>query len=281
MYVQGTFSASLGGFTPSVSGARMTPLSVSTSDSSGTLPTGAVVVVTNVGTTNPMYCNVNGVAATTSDQLINPGNWFPFTIPSGVTVLHCIATGNSTTANGLGGAGLPTGAANDDAAILAAINNGVGATGAAAPADAILEGGDAQSSEPSKATTGNLAGAFYDLAGKQITSPYANRENYTRGAASETGTSAGTILPASGSASLKEYITAVQCGRTDAGTTAIYVTLNDTASTIIVLPNNGGGGGNNVEFPAPLAVAANTAATFTASSGVSTIYCSAQGYNGY
>src|ERR1700729_1297169 len=37
--ISGTFSASLGGFTPSASGARMTPLAVTTSDSSGPLPT--------------------------------------------------------------------------------------------------------------------------------------------------------------------------------------------------------------------------------------------------
>src|SRR6185312_3489637 len=75
--ITGTITASLGGFTPSASGARMRPLSVTTADSSGSLPTGAVVVVSNVGTTNPMYC---------------------------------IATGGTTTANGVGGAGLPTGA---------------------------------------------------------------------------------------------------------------------------------------------------------------------------
>jgi hypothetical protein len=109
IFVQGTFSASLGGFTPSASGARMTALSVTTSDSSGNLPSGTVAVIGNVGT-NPMYCNVNGIAATTADQLItSSGGWFAFTIPTGITTLHCIATGGSTTANGVGGAGLPTG----------------------------------------------------------------------------------------------------------------------------------------------------------------------------
>jgi hypothetical protein len=109
MPVTGTFSASLGGFTPSASGARGTPLSVTVADSSGTLPTGAVVAVTNVGT-NPMYCNVNGIAATTSDQYISSsGGWFAFTIPAAITTLHCIATGSSTTANTVGGSGLPTG----------------------------------------------------------------------------------------------------------------------------------------------------------------------------
>jgi hypothetical protein len=142
-------------------------------------------------------------------------------------------------------------------------------------------GGDALSAEPTAYTTGNLEPPMLDLVGKTVTSPYANRENMLRGSASETGTSAGTILPASGSASLKEYMTDIECGRTDAGTTAIYVTLNDTSSTVIVLPNSGGGGANSKTFNTPLVFAANTAATFTASSGVSTVYCSAQGFKGY
>jgi hypothetical protein len=110
LQISGSISASLGGFTPSTSGARGTPFTVTTSDSSGTLPTGTVVIVSNPGA-NPMYCNVNGVAATTSDQPVaaGVGNWFAFTIPTGVTTLHCIATGGSTTANMLGGSGLATG----------------------------------------------------------------------------------------------------------------------------------------------------------------------------
>ena len=116
--VTGTFTASLGGFTPSTTGARMTPLAVTTSDSSTTLPSGAVTVVSNVGS-NPMYCNVNGTAATTSDQLIPANGWFAFTIPVSVTALHCIATGGSTTANGVGGAGLPTGAGGASAGLAA------------------------------------------------------------------------------------------------------------------------------------------------------------------
>ena len=161
-----------------------------------------------------------------------------------------------------------------------AANWGVGATGSAVPANAGYGGGDALSSEPSKATTGNLTGAFLDLTGKTVTSPFANRENMVRGSASETGTSAGTLLAGAGG-SLKNYVTDVECGRTDAGTTAIYVTFSDAASTILVLPNNGGGGGNNKTFNVPLATAGNTAFTFTASSGVSTVYCSAQGFTGY
>lgn len=110
MPVTGSLSASLGGFTPSAFGARGTPLTVTTSDSTGTLPTGTVVIVSNVGITNPMYCNVNNAAATVGDQLITAnGGWFAFTIPAAITSLRCIATGGSTTANMLGGSGLATG----------------------------------------------------------------------------------------------------------------------------------------------------------------------------
>jgi hypothetical protein len=103
-------TASLGGFQPSSSGARMTPMAVGTTDTSVALPTGAVVVVSNVGLTNIMYCNVNSLAAQTSDQPIAPGGgWFAFTIPVGPTLLHCISPAGGTTANGVGGSGLATG----------------------------------------------------------------------------------------------------------------------------------------------------------------------------
>jgi hypothetical protein len=102
--------------------------------------------------------------------------------------------------------------------------------------------------------------------------------NFVSGSGSATNTAATTIISAL-TGSLRIYVSSVQCGRTDAGTTAIYVTLNDTSSTVIVLPNAGNGGGNNMSFAtAPLTVARATALTFTASSGVSTVYCNAQGY---
>lgn len=161
-----------------------------------------------------------------------------------------------------------------------AVNWGIGATGATPPANAPYWAGDAQSSEPSATTTGSLTGVFLDLTGKQVTSPYANRENYTHGSASVSTTVATTIIASAGSG-LKNYITSVQCGRTDAGTTATYVTFNDSASTTMIIPNNGGGGGNNMSFPTPIATAAATAFQVTPNASISTIYCNAQGYKGY
>jgi hypothetical protein len=161
-----------------------------------------------------------------------------------------------------------------------AANWGVGATGAAVPANGPYVAGQARSSEPTSATNGNLTGASVDLVGKQITSPYANRENYVRGSASSTSNTAVTIIASAGG-SLKNYITDVECGRSDAGTAAIIVTFNDSASTILVLPNSGGGGGNNKTFNVPLATAAATAFQFTPGTSTTTVYCSAQGYTGY
>lgn len=108
--ISGTISASFSPFTPSSSGARMTQLSVLVTDSSETLPTGADVVVSDTDTANPIYCNVNGVAATTSDQKIPANSWFEFGIPGGITTLHCIATGGTVLANGVGGSGGAAGA---------------------------------------------------------------------------------------------------------------------------------------------------------------------------
>lgn len=101
--VSGSFSAS--SFTATSTG---TPISVTTGGVTGTLPTGAVVVATNVGTTNGAYCAL-GASATTSSQYIAPnGGWFAFTVGAS-TQLTCITSTSTTTVNMTGGAGLPAG----------------------------------------------------------------------------------------------------------------------------------------------------------------------------
>lgn len=112
---------------------------------------------------------------------------------------------------------------------------------------------------------------------EQTGSAYPNKANFLSGSGSQTGTTITTIITAPSAG--KVYVTDVQCGRTDAGSSSDYVTFNDAAATIMVLPNSGGGGGNNMHFTTPLTVAATTAFRFTPNAGVSTIYCSAQGYN--
>jgi hypothetical protein len=100
------------------------------------------------------------------------------------------------------------------------------------------------------------------------------------GAASTTTSTAFNIIQfgAGWNTAYRIYITGVQCGRTDAGTSAIKVTFNDTGSTVIVLPNSGGGGMVSVHYESPLQVAADTNLTGTASANTTTVYCSAQGF---
>jgi hypothetical protein len=104
--VTGTFSASLGGFTP---GSVGTPITATTSGVTGALPAGSVIVATNVGATNGAYCAL-GIASSTAQQYISPnGGWFAFTIPTGTNQMTCITSTSTTTINLVGGAGLATG----------------------------------------------------------------------------------------------------------------------------------------------------------------------------
>jgi hypothetical protein len=100
------------------------------------------------------------------------------------------------------------------------------------------------------------------------------------GATNTTSTTAAAIIQfgAGWNTSYKIYVRSVQCGRNDSGTSAIKVTLNDSASTVLVLPNSGGGGMVAVSFESPLQVAADTNLTMTISTNTTTVYCSAQGF---
>lgn len=159
---------------------------------------------------------------------------------------------------------------------------GHGATGAAVPAGATYQGGNAVSAEPAKATTGNMAGATFDLAGKAVTSPYAMRELFLNCAVTITNTSQTTCTGmATQGASVKIYITNLCITRNDAGTTAVSATLNDSATTIYDVPNNGGGGGICPPLPVPLQIAANTDFKVTMSGSITSMHISASGFKGY
>jgi hypothetical protein len=103
--------------------------------------------------------------------------------------------------------------------------------------------------------------------------------NLVSGSGNATGTGATQIIAAPTN-TRRIYVTSVQCGRNDAGTSAIRASLNDNAGTVLVIPNSGGGGANNMQFPSPLTMPAATALTFTSSASTSTVYCNAQGFTG-
>lgn len=165
-----------------------------------------------------------------------------------------------------------------DATLATLAAEGVGNTAASVPSQAIYMGCRGTTSSPTAVTDGQLVGPMCSKTGKVISEPFAPSDLKVRGKASGTDTSAHTII-AAGAGSLKNYITGVQCGRTDAGTSPIVVTFSDDQSTPMVIPDAGNGGGNNFNFNAsPIVTAAATAFTFTSGTGVTTLYCSAQGY---
>lgn len=108
-------------------------------------------------------------------------------------------------------------------------------------------------------------------------SGYGNKNNFLSGStSSSTSNTAVQIIAAP--ASNKIYVTGVQCWRLDAGTSATYVTLNDSANSVVALVNNGGGGGNNFPIATPLTVAATTSLSYKSNAPVA-LGCNAQGYN--
>lgn len=108
--------------------------------------------------------------------------------------------------------------------------------------------------------------------------PVGNFSNMLRGAASTTGNTA-TAMTGMGAqgAALRVYVGSAQFFRNDAGTTPIFVTLNDLASTTIVIP---AGSGSALVFATPLQLALNTGLTFTPSASVTTCFGNAQGFSG-
>jgi hypothetical protein len=161
------------------------------------------------------------------------------------------------------------------------------ATGSTPIATAVQIGGVVSSSESPKYSPNTIGGFFLDLVGKHITSPYANRENYVTGAVSSSGITVASIIPTPTILSYSNYITDFGCMRSDAGTTSITVTTNDTntsgiqGATVWVVPNNGGGGGFLRPLQVPLKVAAGTAFQIKPQQAVSSLYCNANGYVGY
>lgn len=204
-------------------------------------------------------------------------NSSPPTIATGnFLYVQCSSTGSLLTSGGGGGGGSVT----QGTIPWVDTSAGVTASGASITENPLADGGRAQTTNPTAVTDGQKVNLALDKYGRVVTSPLAPVDLWVSGHGSSTTTAAITLLAASGSASLREWLRAVHCGRSDSGSTAITVAISDGTTTVTeVVPNSGGGGGNNLTFDPPIPFAANTAVTGTPSSGVSTLYCDAQGYN--
>lgn len=138
--VNASVSASITGF-PGSAQTTGTPIAVTTGGVTGTLPAGAEVVASNVGSTNTAFCKL-GASATTSDQPIPPNSWFGFTVGSN-TQLTCITATSTTTVNMVGGSGLPTGSGGGGGGGGGGAVFGPTAVGSAAANPPVLMGGTA------------------------------------------------------------------------------------------------------------------------------------------
>lgn len=236
-------------------------------------------------TTDPAYTTgagtvvalLKGLYAKLAGSLSVTGTFWQATQPVSAASLP-LPTGSSTSALQTTGNTSLASIATNTAAPTA---QGVTASGSSLTENPLANGGKAQSSETA-VTNGQKVSLLLDLVGKLVTSPYANRENFLNCAVTDNANTATTCtgMGAQG-ASVKIYITDLCLTRSDAGTTAISATLNDSATTILDLPNSGGGGGVCKAYNVPLQVAANTAFQVTMSSATTSVHISASGYKGY
>lgn len=155
---------------------------------------------------------------------------------------------------------------------------GVGGDTASGSSDAgnpLKVGGVAVNAEATAVTNGQRVNAVYSLTGKQIVDPYSNPENTINGAVQSTDSSTHNLFASQG-AGVRSYITTITLANTSAS--SVLVTLTDGTSTLYLpAPANSG---CVVTLPKAFRSAAATAVTIQASSGVSTISVSAQGYKG-
>lgn len=212
--------------------------------------------------TLPPSATFGGVVIGTGTSAVNYAKhiWCDFTAPN----TNCAAINGS----GQLAVQLPPGASSaaNQASILSAITAPPNCLSAANPNTNTYSAG---ANNPANC---NVNGAAFVVAAK------ATVGSMLRCAASTTTTSATacTGMGAQGGVT-KIYVLSGSCFRTDGGTTTAYVTLNDTASTPLVIPV---GGGSNKPFAVPLVLAANTGLTFTPSAAISTVFCDFQGYVG-
>lgn len=243
---------------PDASG--IVPVSISSGTVTATVTANATAAAPSYteGTANPFSQTLSGNLRV----IVGSGSTTTVTQATG-TNLHAVLDTTSTTAV------TQATASNLNAQVV-----GAAANGAAVSGNPLGNGCRAATAAPTAVTDGQAIFMLCGAEGKQVFLPYTIKELAVRGTANTTGTGATTIIASAGG-SLKNYVTGLQCSNTSA--TTVTITMSDSASSVFIVPANGG---SNISFAIPLATAAATAFTFTSSSGVTTLYCSAQGYTG-
>lgn len=137
-------------------------------------------------------------------------------------------------------------------------------------------GGKAITSEQTAVGNADRTDFVADVHGRQIVTPYCNKEQAVSGTASATDTSNTAVLAAAG-AGVKNYITSISIH--NSSDTDTYVTIKDgtTAKLVVAAPAKGGA---VLNLSVPLASTANTAINFASAASVSTMFVSAVGFTG-
>lgn len=165
------------------------------------------------------------------------------------------------------------------ASMTAVITQGTVASGVAVSGNVNTSGGRAQNAEATPVANGQAVAQAYDLAGKTIVMPYANKENFITGTTAAITTATNTSVIAAQAAGIKTYMTAFSCSNTGSATSSIDFTSGTGGTEMwnTIVP---AGGGTNMTLPSPVPTAAATALYVTTGSASSTIKCSVAGYIG-
>lgn len=183
-------------------------------------------------------------------------------------------TTNAISIANIGSNAVVTGGVNGSQSV-----GGPTASGSSIAANPLTTGGRAQNAEATAVTNGQVVNAAFDLVGKQIVSPFANKENFITGSTSGITTATNTQVIAAQAAGVKIYLTGFSCSNTGATTSLLQFTSGSGGSVIWTTINPAGGGSNFPIVP-PVATAAATALYLTTGSASSNQYCSVTGYIG-
>ena len=173
-----------------------------------------------------------------------------------------------------GGNSVVTGGANGSVGV-----GGLAASGASVSGNPLLHGGRAQNAEQTAVSNGQAVDAAFDLVGKQIVMPYANKENFLNGASAGITTATNTSLISAQAAGVKIYLTTYSCANTGSTASLIQFT-SGSGGTVLWSTINPAGGGTNGNIYPPVPTAAATALYFTTGSGSTSQYCSVSAYAG-
>ena len=158
---------------------------------------------------------------------------------------------------------------------------GLAANGGTLATNGLQISGQAVSAEPAATTNTKQVTASFDLVGKQITSPFANKENYVKGTtAAMTGTTSTQVIALAPSQKL--YITSIHCNNSSASVPTLVSIQDGSGGTVLdTLAANDNFGGEDRTGSSPLfwTTAGNGLYAADVTTGASVI-CQASGYSG-